>query len=55
MSVVTMSRSVRHRRRWWWTLWSLLVVLATGITAYFVPPYLVGGTTVPGLDMSIPG
>ncbi|WP_433519378.1 DUF2306 domain-containing protein [Nonomuraea sp. CA-143628] len=53
MSAVTMSRAVR--RRWWWTLWSLLAVLATGITAYFVPPYLVGGTTVPGLDMSIPG
>ncbi|MFI9844676.1 DUF2306 domain-containing protein [Nonomuraea sp. NPDC051941] len=53
MSTATMSRAVR--RRWWWTLWSLLTVLAIGITAYFVPPYLVGSTNIPNLDMSIPG
>ncbi|MET7335119.1 DUF2306 domain-containing protein [Nonomuraea sp. NPDC005650] len=53
MSATTMSRAVR--RRWWWTLWSLLTTLAIGIAAYFVPPYLVGSTNIPNLDMSIPG
>ncbi|MDR7278348.1 DUF2306 domain-containing protein [Catenuloplanes atrovinosus] len=48
-----MSRDVR--RRWWWVLWGLLTVSALGITAVFVPPYLVGGTTVPGLNRAIPG
>lgn len=38
------------RRRWWWFLWGLLTVLALAVTGYFVPPYLMGGTTVPGLD-----
>jgi uncharacterized membrane protein len=43
------------RRRWWWSLWGLLTASAIAITAYFVPPYLVGGTNIPGLDVSIPG
>jgi uncharacterized membrane protein len=43
------------RRRWWWGLWGVLLVSAVGITAFSVPPYLTGGTTVPGLDMTIPG
>ncbi|GIE34780.1 hypothetical protein Ait01nite_078250 [Actinoplanes italicus] len=45
----------RQRRPMQRFLWWLLTVSALGITAYFVPPYLVGGTTVPGLDRSIPG
>ncbi|MDP9791778.1 hypothetical protein J2S43_000290 [Catenuloplanes nepalensis] len=53
MTAVTMSREAR--RRWWWFLWSLLTLSALGIAGYFVPPYMVGGTTVPGLDMTIPG
>lgn len=53
MTAAVMSRDVR--RRWWWVLWSLLTVSAIGIAAVFVPPYLAGGTTVPGLDRSIPG
>ncbi|GAB7047555.1 hypothetical protein JCM9534A_26810 [Catenuloplanes indicus JCM 9534] len=48
-----MSREVR--RRWWWVLWSLLTLSALAIAAVFVPPYMVGGTTVPGLNRSIPG
>ncbi|WP_432974153.1 DUF2306 domain-containing protein [Dactylosporangium sp. CA-233914] len=48
-----MSRAVR--RRWWWFLWGLLTVLAFGIAGYFVPPYLVGGTTIPNLDRITPG
>lgn len=42
------------RRRWWWSLWSLLTVLALAIAAYFVPPYLVGSSTIP-IDMRIVG
>ncbi|WP_158887978.1 DUF2306 domain-containing protein [Amycolatopsis anabasis] len=52
MSTAVRSRAVR--RRWWWFLWSLLVVPAIGITAYFVTPYVSGSSTVP-IDMSIPG
>ncbi|WP_245887158.1 DUF2306 domain-containing protein [Umezawaea tangerina] len=48
-----MSRTARER--WWWFLWGLLTVLALGIAGYFVPPYLVGGTTVPDLDRTTPG
>ncbi|MFI5592424.1 DUF2306 domain-containing protein [Amycolatopsis sp. NPDC051758] len=53
MSTATMSRNVR--RRWWWFLWGLLTVLALAIAGYFVPPYLVGGTTIPNLDRITPG
>ncbi|AHH95249.1 DUF2306 domain-containing protein [Kutzneria albida] len=52
MSTVVMSRATR--RRWWWFLWGLLAVLAIGIAAYFVTPYLTGSSTVP-IDRSIPG
>lgn len=53
MSTAVMSRAVR--RRWWWFLWGLLTVLALGVAAVFVPPYLAGGTTVPNLDRITPG
>ncbi|GAB7038051.1 hypothetical protein JCM9533A_19010 [Catenuloplanes niger JCM 9533] len=36
-------------------LWSLLTLSALAIAAVFVPPYMVGGTTVPGLNRAIPG
>lgn len=52
MSTAAMSPTVR--RRWWWSLWSLLTVLALAIAAYFVPPYLVGSSTIP-IDMRIVG
>ncbi|WP_237047719.1 DUF2306 domain-containing protein [Lentzea guizhouensis] len=48
-----MSRTVS--RRWWWFLWGLVAVLALVTAALFVPPYLVGGTTVPNLDRITPG
>jgi hypothetical protein len=53
MSTAIMSTAVR--RRWWWLLWGLLTVGALGTTAYFVPPYLVGSTTIPYLDRITPG
>ncbi|MEU7141487.1 DUF2306 domain-containing protein [Nocardia sp. NPDC046473] len=51
MSAV-MSQAVR--RRWWWFSWGLLTALAIGIAAFFVTPYLRGGSTVP-IDRSIVG
>ncbi|ANZ40341.1 hypothetical protein BBK82_34245 [Lentzea guizhouensis] len=53
MSTAVMSRTVS--RRWWWFLWGLVAVLALVTAALFVPPYLVGGTTVPNLDRITPG
>lgn len=52
MSAPVMSPVVR--RRWWWFLWGLLALLATGIAAYFVPPYLTGSSAVP-IDRAIVG
>ncbi|SEP35393.1 DUF2306 domain-containing protein [Amycolatopsis saalfeldensis] len=52
MSATVMSPAVR--RRWWWFLWGLLALLATGIAAYFVPPYLTGSSAVP-IDRAIVG
>jgi uncharacterized membrane protein len=53
MSTAVMSRTVR--RRWWWLLWGLLTLGAVAVAAVFVPPYLVGGSTVPNIDMVTPG
>ncbi|HWO59289.1 MAG TPA: DUF2306 domain-containing protein [Umezawaea sp.] len=53
MSTAVMSRTAR--KRWWWFLWGLLAVLALATAGVFVPPYLVGGTTVPNLDRITPG
>lgn len=53
MSTAVMSRTAG--RRWWWVGWGLLTVGALAVTALFVPPYLVGGTTVPGLDRETVG
>src|SRR4051812_31170542 len=52
MSTAVMSPTTR--RRWWWFRWSLLAVLAIAIAAYFVPPYLLGGSTIP-IDRAIVG
>lgn len=52
MSASVMSPAVR--RRWWWFLWSLLALLAIGVAAYFVPPYLTGSSAVP-IDRAIVG
>ncbi|WP_432542964.1 DUF2306 domain-containing protein [Kineococcus sp. SYSU DK002] len=49
------AHSPTGRRRSWWFLWGLLTLGAFGVAAVFVPPYLVGGTTVPGLDRTTPG
>ncbi|MFI0420707.1 DUF2306 domain-containing protein [Spongiactinospora sp. 9N601] len=40
MTTTSLSRTAR--RRWWWALWGLMAVLAVGIAAYAVPPYLTG-------------
>ncbi|MFD5830660.1 DUF2306 domain-containing protein [Lentzea sp. NPDC060358] len=53
MSTAVVSRN--SGRRWWWFGWGLVAVLALVTAAVFVPPYLVGGTTVPGLDRITPG
>jgi predicted membrane protein DUF2306 len=45
MSTAVMSRAVR--RRWWWSLWGLLTVLAIVVAVYFVPPYMTGGSRFP--------
>ncbi|MFD9700183.1 DUF2306 domain-containing protein [Lentzea sp. NPDC059081] len=53
-----MSTAVASRtsgRRWWWFGWGLVAVPALVTAGVFVPPYLVGGTTVPGLDRITPG
>ncbi|MFC0540556.1 DUF2306 domain-containing protein [Kutzneria chonburiensis] len=52
MSTATLSPTAR--RRWWWFLWSLLAVLAAGIAAYFVTPYVLGRSTIP-IDRAIVG
>ncbi|MDT8914165.1 DUF2306 domain-containing protein [Amycolatopsis sp. PS_44_ISF1] len=52
MSASVLSPAVR--RRWWWFLWGLLALSAIGIAAYFVPPYLTGGSAVP-IDRAIVG
>ncbi|USX54747.1 DUF2306 domain-containing protein [Lentzea sp. HUAS12] len=53
MSTAVVSRTAGSR--WWWFLWGLLALAALATAAVFVPPYLVGGTTVPGLDRITPG
>ncbi|MFC4048647.1 DUF2306 domain-containing protein [Actinomadura syzygii] len=40
--MTTGSLSRAARRRWWWTLWTLLAVSALGIAGFAVPPYLTG-------------
>ncbi|HEX7309221.1 DUF2306 domain-containing protein [Lentzea sp.] len=53
MSTAVVSRT--SGKRWWWFGWGLVAVLALVTAGVFVPPYLVGGTTVPGLDRITPG
>lgn len=53
MSTAVVSRTAG--KRWWWFRWGLLAVLALATAGFFVPPYLVGGTTVPDLDRITPG
>ncbi|SFR02922.1 Predicted membrane protein [Lentzea waywayandensis] len=53
MSTAVVSRTVS--RRWWWFGWGLVAALALVTAGIFVPPYLAGGTTVPGLDRVTPG
>ncbi|GHH40483.1 DUF2306 domain-containing protein [Lentzea cavernae] len=53
MSTAVVSRTTG--RRWWWFGWGLVALAALATAAVFVPPYLVGGTTVPGLDRITPG
>jgi uncharacterized membrane protein len=53
MSTAVMSRA--GRKRWWWFRWGLLAVLALAVAGVFVPPYLVGGSTVPNIDRITPG
>ncbi|MFJ9690693.1 DUF2306 domain-containing protein [Kitasatospora sp. NPDC101183] len=42
------------RRRWRRLLWGLMALLATGIAAVYVPPYLTGSSVVP-IDRHIAG
>jgi uncharacterized membrane protein len=52
--MTTMSRTIR--RRWWWTLWSLLAVSAVGFAIYSAGPVVSGnqeGSDIP-LDPDIP-
>ncbi|GAA0247062.1 DUF2306 domain-containing protein [Cryptosporangium japonicum] len=53
MSTAVQSRTAR--RRWWWSGWGLVALGAAATTAYFVPPYLVGGSRVPDIDRETAG